>query len=150
MTIVRCAQGADAILTALVGCIPRAATMAIEAIARKRVVPSKTLPRVAPMARPTARHAAVARASDRRKGAWSRSSLLTAYQLSTTPPMRRPIKGWGGEEPAACIDAPADSLRAMQAISRGALPGHLELSACDASLSVSLPHRFLFTSRASM
>ena len=35
-----------------------------------------------------------------------------------TPPMRRPING-GRKEPAACIDAPADSLRAMQAISDG-------------------------------
>ena len=45
---------------------------------------------------------------------------LVPIRLPTqpTPPMRRPIKG-GRKEPAACIDAPAHSLRAMQAISDG-------------------------------
>jgi hypothetical protein len=50
----------------------------------------------------------------------SRKGRLVPIRLPTqpTPPMRRPIKG-GRKEPAACIDAPADSLRAMQAISEG-------------------------------
>ena len=73
--------------------LPRVAPLAIERC--------ETLPRVAPLA--------IERCL---------VPIIPAHRLPTqqTPPMRRPLKGWGGR--AGCLHR-----RTMQAISRGALPG---------------------------